>query len=82
MTLQKLDQPALLFYSLIGNDVCSTHPGNASFTTTDEFLNSTLTVSLPLFHLLSLCVYYGLIGAQLLGHEASRWLTRRFDWPR
>ncbi len=29
----KLDRPALVFYSLIGNDVCNGHPGNGSMTT-------------------------------------------------
>lgn len=34
---QQLDQPALVFYALIGNDVCNGHPGDGSFTPVDVF---------------------------------------------
>jgi acyloxyacyl hydrolase len=34
---QQLDQPVLVFFALIGNDVCNGHPGLGSMTTTQEF---------------------------------------------
>ena len=34
---QTYDHPVLLFFALIGNDVCNGHPGLGSMTTPDEF---------------------------------------------
>lgn len=34
---QQNDNPALVFYALIGNDVCNGHPGTASMTTPEQF---------------------------------------------
>jgi acyloxyacyl hydrolase len=36
----KLDRPMILFYHLVGNDVCSTHEDFTHMTTPDEFYNN------------------------------------------
>jgi acyloxyacyl hydrolase len=36
------DAPALVFYALIGNDVCDGHPGNGSWTTVEEFYSNVI----------------------------------------
>jgi len=40
--LKKTDQPALVFFALIGNDVCSGHHTFADMTTPEEFENNVL----------------------------------------
>jgi len=41
----KLDQPVLIFFALIGNDVCNGHPGTSHMTTPQQFY-SAVTASL------------------------------------
>jgi len=40
----KRDMPAIVFYALIGNDVCTEKPDPDAMTTKQKFLNNTLTV--------------------------------------
>lgn len=40
---QKQDSPALVFYALVGNDVCNGHPGTDHMTTVPEFKEAVLS---------------------------------------
>jgi acyloxyacyl hydrolase len=42
-TQQDLDSPALVFYALIGNDVCNGHPGSGDWTSVADFKASVLS---------------------------------------
>jgi len=66
---QSLDHPVTLFYALIGNDVCSPHPGGGHMTTPAEFEQNVLTALTNLETVLPMgshVVFYGLVDGRIL----------------
>jgi hypothetical protein len=69
------DAPALVFYALIGNDVCNGHPGGDSMTTVDEFQVAVLE-SLDYLHANlpknSHVAFLGLVDGRVLWHTTHK----------
>jgi len=65
----KVDQPLLVFFALIGNDVCNGHPGTSHMTTPAEFL-AAVTSSLQYLDTVlpagSTVVFIGLVDGRVL----------------